>query len=80
MANRLQYVYDRYTRPVGSKRVKQVCEKIITILCMKHLIILTNVYHCSYYKVKLTLEAEDENQLEAAYKCLEEKLPEGEYG
>ena len=47
---------------------------------MKHLIILTNVYHCSYYKVKLTLEAEDENQLEAAYKCLEEKLPEGEYG
>ena len=38
---------------------------------MKHLLILTNGYHCSYYKVKLTLEAEDKNHLEAAYKCLD---------
>ena len=38
---------------------------------MKHLHIKANVYHCSYYKLKLTLEAEDKNQLEAAYKCLD---------
>ena len=31
----------------------------------------------SYYMVKLTLEAEDKSQLEAACKLLEEKLPKG---
>ena len=48
------------------------------------LIVLNTIYSkkknhvlFSYYMVKLTLEAEDKSQLEAACKLLEEKLPKG---
>ena len=33
--------------------------------------------HFSYYKVKLTLESDNKEQLEAACSCLEESLPQG---